>query len=222
MDLLHHPWPGADRDPVLLVMLPGFGIEAGEFAAHGFHRLAQASGDPVDIIAAGPDLDAYLDGGVAAEIEREIVAPERARGRTRIWLLGLSLGGMGALLHARAHPAGVEGIILIAPFLGTPGLIAEVEAAGGLRAWQAGAITAADTERHMLAWLKRHISAPEPRPALYLGYALGDRFARGHAVLGARLPPGRVVREEGGHDWPTWTRVWQRLLDLRPFARDAA
>ena len=217
MELIRHPVPSGAPAEALLVMLPGVGIKAEDFAEHGFVRAAQES-EAVEIVAARPDLDLYLDGTIAAELERAIIAPARAAGLARIWFLGISLGGMGALLHARACPSGAEGILLLSPFLGTPGLVAEVVGAGGLGAWQPGNVAANDHERQMLAWLKAHVAAPPRPPSLYLGYGRDDRFARGHAMLGDRLPAARVVLSEGGHDWETWLALWQRLLALRPFA----
>jgi pimeloyl-ACP methyl ester carboxylesterase len=220
MDIIRYPSPTRPGDLPLLVMLPGFGIEPAEFAERGFIQAAWDMAGPLDIIAARPALDGYLAGTVAEEIERKIVAPERADGRTRLWLLGLSLGGMGALLHARSYPGVAEGVILIAPFLGTPGTVAEIGDAGGLALWQPGCVAGGDGERQMLAWLKDFLVAMPPRPALYLGYGRTDRFAKGHALLGERLPEGRVVRDEGGHDWATWTSLWRQLLTLRPFSAE--
>jgi pimeloyl-ACP methyl ester carboxylesterase len=220
MDIIRYPSPIRPSDLPLLVMLPGFGIEPAEFAEHGFVEAAWDLAGPLDIIAARPGLDGYLEGTVAEEIERNIVAPERAKGRTRLWLLGISLGGMGALLHARAYPGVAEGLVLIAPFLGTPGIVAEISAAGGLAQWQPGNVAERDGERQMLAWLKDFLAALPPRPALYLGYGRNDRFAKGHTLLGERLPEGRIALDEGGHDWATWTSLWRHLLTLRPFSAD--
>jgi pimeloyl-ACP methyl ester carboxylesterase len=219
VELIRHQALDRDHDGILLVMLPGAGIEAKDFAEHGFVRDVQERGGPVDVVAARPELDLYLDGTIAEAIERRAVAPARSSGRARIWHLGISLGGMGALLHARAYPGSVEGVVLLAPFLGTPGILAEVASAGGLEAWRPGAVAANDSERQLLVWLKDHLAAPPPQPVLYLGYGRGDRFAKGHAMLGERLPPERVVVTEGGHDWPTWRDLWRQILERRPFTR---
>jgi alpha-beta hydrolase superfamily lysophospholipase len=64
-----------------------------------------------------------------------VIAPGMARGYRRLWLLGISVGGMGALLYTAARFASVDGLVLLAPFLGTPGTLAEVSAAGGITAW---------------------------------------------------------------------------------------
>lgn len=219
--MVRHKAPRHAPDRILLIMLPGVGIEPEDFAARGFVQAVHARGLPVDIIAARPDLGLYLDETIAADIDRGIVAPARAEGYRRIWFLGVSLGGMGALLYARAHRASVEGIILLAPFLGTPGMIAEVVRAGGLASWQPGEIAANDGERAVLGWLKAYGCALPARPKLYLGYARGDRFVEGHAMLAGHLPAGQVLVSEGGHDWESWGHLWRQLLDRNPFATPA-
>jgi pimeloyl-ACP methyl ester carboxylesterase len=218
MELIRHHAPRRPGERPLLVMLPGVGMEAGDFARQGFVRAVAEAGDAADVVATRPETDLYLDGSIAEALERSVVAPAREAGYRRLWFLGISLGGMGALLHARAHPAAAEGIILLSPFLGTPGLVAEVTAASGLAAWHPGEVAAHDSERQLLAWLKGHLASRAPRPALYLGYGLSDRFARGHAMLADGLPAERVVRSEGGHDWPTWCALWREILAFRPFA----
>jgi pimeloyl-ACP methyl ester carboxylesterase len=209
---LHYPAPGGGRNKNLMVMLPGAGMEAGDFAANGMVAAVHDRGLAVDIIAARPELDLYLDGNVAAALHRAVIAPAREAGYSQIWLLGISLGGMGALLYAAPHEARVEGIVLLAPFLGTPGTIAEVEAAGGLPGWTAGGVATAP-EARMLGWLRDYVARPPARPKLYLGYGLADRFARGHRLLGACLAAHQVFTQNGGHDWETWLALWRHVLD---------
>ncbi len=87
-------------------MLPGAGIEAQDFAAQGLVAAAQAGGQIVDVIAAKPDQALYLEGAVAPVLESAVIAPARAAGYTRLWLLGISLGGMGSTLLRRGPPFG--------------------------------------------------------------------------------------------------------------------
>jgi pimeloyl-ACP methyl ester carboxylesterase len=202
-------------------MLPGIGIEPADFVDHGFVEIAQEHGAPVDAVAAGPDLDLYFDKSIVADIHRLIVAPALAAGHVRVWFLGISLGGMGALLYAHAYPAIVEGVILLAPFLGTPGTVAEIIRAGGLPSWEPGEIPPNDGERELLRWLKEHTAAPPRQPALHLGYARDDRFVQGHAMLAAQLPAQHVHIVDGGHDWDAWTRLWQQIRRADPFAMRA-
>jgi len=111
----------------------------------------------------------------------------------------------------------IEGIILLAPYLGTRGTIADVTRDGGLARWRPGSIGEEDDERRLLAWLKEYRADDPSLPAIYLGYGTSDRFAPASALLAAQLPGGHVVTAEGGHDWPTWSTLWRDILDLQPF-----
>ena len=187
--------------PTLLVMLPGADMHAEEFRTNGF-----LDGDgPVDRIAIETGMECYLDEISVALLHDQVIVPAQARGTVRIWLVGISLGGMGALLYAQAHPDRIAGTILMAPFIGSRGLIAEVVRAGGLRHWHPADLTTA--ERRLLFWLGSGDGLPDMR----LGYGTDDRFAAAHRLLADLLPAERVVTAPGGHDWPTWRTLWQTL-----------
>jgi pimeloyl-ACP methyl ester carboxylesterase len=193
-------------------------MHPGEFRDHGFVAAVHDRGWPVDILIVHPDLDSYLDGRVAEWLRTDIarVVPRRS-GYGSTWLLGVSLGALGASLCSLEAPALVDGIMFLAPYLGSPGVIAEIQRAGGLEAWRPGIVAAEDIERRALAWLKRHSVSPSGPPRLLLAYGHDDRFADAHRMLSRLLPPESVVTVDGGHDWQTWTRLWPRLLDLEPF-----
>jgi pimeloyl-ACP methyl ester carboxylesterase len=171
------------------------------------------------MIAVETGMECYLDGTSVPLLHDQVIVPARARGVQRIWLVGISLGGLGALLYARAHPDQVAGLILLAPFIGSRGLIAEVERAGGLRPWQLLGRPAPGgletSERQLLAWL----GAGEGLPDMRLAYGTEDRFAAAHRLLAALLPDDRVLTMPGGHDCPTWRALWQDMLRADDFAR---
>ena len=139
-----------------MVMLPGAGFAPGDFVERGFVRAVQACGAAVDVAVASPDLDHYLDKTLVADLRRELVACDWAGTNGRLWLLGISLGGLGALLYAQAHAAEIEGVVLLAPYLGTTGTVAEVARAGGFASWQPGEVARDDGERRLLRWLQTH------------------------------------------------------------------
>lgn len=223
--ILNHKAPSSGRNRILLVMLPGAGIEASAFAQNRMVAAAHAHGQAfdlaIDVIVAQPELELYLDGDIAAALHTAAVEPALAQGYTRIWLLGISLGGMGALLYASAHAAQIEGLVLLAPFLGTKGTIAEVVKAGGLVSWSPLRSAATELEMRILVWLQDLLARRQEFPALYLGYGRGDRFAPGHQLLAEHLPSDDVVTVAGGHDWETWAMLWQGVLATAPFKSNA-
>ena len=211
---LHYPAPAGPAD-TLLVMLPGAGIAAADFAPNAMIAAVHDLGLAIDITVAAPELDLYLEDGVTEILHEAVIAPALARGCKNIWLLGISLGGMGALLYASARPRDIAGIFLLAPFLGTRGTVAEFTRAG-LPGWTAQNSVATAPEQRLLTWLQSHLIVSHP-PLIYLGYGMRDRFAPAHAALGAELPAGRVATSQGGQDWPSWTALWRQLLGLAPF-----
>ena len=200
--------PGAGA---LLVLLHGAGDRAEHFARHGLIADVRARAWAVDIVAVDAHADNYLDKSVITRLHQEVIAPELAARPRPLWIAGISLGGMGACLYARAHPGAVTGLLLLAPFLAVRGTIAEVTRAGGLAAWQPGAIAPDDDERLLLRWLKEWQAGTGPD--IWLGYGTNDRYAPASALLAARLAPERVLTQPGGHDWPTWQALWPCLLD---------
>ena len=81
---LHHRAPSAGPDRVLLIMLPGVGIEAAEFAEHGMVAAVHAHGLAVDIAAVHPGLELYRrtskawSGGVR-QFLRQLPRPDHGR-----------------------------------------------------------------------------------------------------------------------------------------------
>ncbi len=217
LDTIWTPSPNARGERTLLVMLPGAHLSPSDFARHGFLTDLHARKGTVDAVAVDLKPDDYLDGEVGEHLHRAVIGPALEQGYQRLWLLGISLGGMGALLYARAHLAKVDGLILLAPFLATRGTIAEVIAAGGLAAWEPGPLSSTDLERGLLMWLKSRPFARGTGPRLLLGHGRADRYADASRLLAEHMPPDRLAVAEGGHDWPTWTTLWRQLRENAGF-----
>jgi pimeloyl-ACP methyl ester carboxylesterase len=222
MNAIYDVAPQAGTNRIMLVMMPGAQGRPQELVEHGFVRALRERRPPVDVAAVATHMDYYLERSLSSHLAHDIIAPARAGNYRRIWLMGISLGGMGALIYAHEHPAEIEGVILLAPFLGVRGTIAEVVRAGGLARWQPGAIHADDDERRLLAWIKAYESAAPGAPKIYLGYGTEDRFAAASRLLAERLPATQVVTMAGDHDWTTWSRLWERLLEQDLFGLDQA
>ena len=88
----------SERSP--LILLPGAYMHAQDFIEHGFVSAAQ-KGFAADIIAVETGMEAYLDGSIVGRLH-QVISPLRHKD-VRVWLAGVSLGGLGALLYAQAH-----------------------------------------------------------------------------------------------------------------------
>jgi hypothetical protein len=217
MNVIRDPAPAALAERIALVMLPGAGDRASDLVRHGFVQALRSRALPVDALVVDAHSDYYLEQTIVARLESGVIGPALASGCRRFWLMGISLGGLGALSYVREHGMHVEGVILLAPFLGTRGLIAEIARAGGLGAWHPGDAASGDAERELLAWLRQAV-AGESGLRIYLGYGSEDRYAAASQLLDAQLPGSRVTRAAGGHDWPTWLKLWHSILEQGMFS----
>lgn len=217
MEAIHDPAPASGADRVALVMLPGARDRAQDLVEQGFVRALRQRGLAVDAVIVDAHFDHYLERSVVTQLERGIIAPLRKKGLARIWLMGISLGSMGALSYAREYAGAIEGVILLAPFLGSRGLIAEITQAGGLRHWRPGTLTSEDDERWLLAWLRQYRAGDPALPRICLGYGTEDRYAPASLLLAQQLPERQVIAIPGGHDWATWLTLWERWLDCDVF-----
>ena len=49
-------------------------------------------------------------------LKEDVINPAKEKGYTKIWLVGISLGGLGSLLYAMEHPSDIEGMLVLAPY----------------------------------------------------------------------------------------------------------
>jgi pimeloyl-ACP methyl ester carboxylesterase len=209
-----------ERSDTLLIFLPGAYLKPEEFEREGFISAVRERHLAADALLVDADVSYYYDQTLSERLHADVIEPQRARGYTSIWLVGISIGGFGALIHELARPGSVDGIVALAPYLGRRVLGAEIKTAGGRRAWQAPTGPQPDEEPDRKLWpFFQQYLAPKPSqdlPPLYLGFGLADRFASNHKLLADALPPGRVFTTEGGHDWPEWRQLWRNVLDVLP------
>jgi pimeloyl-ACP methyl ester carboxylesterase len=196
--------------PTQMVWLPGAYHSAQHFLDAGFPEAVLKRRIPLDLMFVDLGMQHLNDRDALHRLRAEIVLPALASG-VSVWLAGISLGGMIALDFASSYPDALAGLCLLAPYLGNRMLLNEIAAADGLDAWEPGALAEADTERRIWRYLKAGVDL---RP-LYLGYGQEDRFSRAHALLARELPAEAVDVVGGGHEWRTWTKLWENFLDSR-------
>lgn len=194
-----------------IIWLPGAYDSAQDFRTAGFTAAVARRGLTLDLVYVDLDLEHLGDRMALRRLRSEVVLPAREAGIT-CWLAGISLGGMLALDYAATYPADLVGLCLLAPYLGNRMLTAEIRSAPGLAAWNPGELAETDEERRIWRYIK---TRPANSGRIYMGFGRSDRFAEAHRLLAASLPPGCVDVIEGGHDWPTWTALWENFLDSR-------
>ncbi len=195
--------------PVRIVMLPPAYATAGDFLDAGFARSVRERDLPIDLVFADLKARHLRDESLNGQVW-ELIAPVRDRA-VKVWLGGISLGGYIALGAAQADPGALAGMCLLAPYLGSHIVTGEV-ARAGIDAWDPAALADDDDERRLWRFIKQGRPAGFP---IHLGIGREDRFAERHRVLAGALVSADVDTVPGGHDWPTWHRLWENFLDAR-------
>jgi pimeloyl-ACP methyl ester carboxylesterase len=199
--------------PNLIVMLPGAYMTPADYKQAGFFTAISQRELRLDIATVHLDLEAISSGSALPAIQAEIIEPARQQGYRKIWLGGISLGGLLALGHATDYPGQIDGLCLLAPYPGSRLTTNAITRAGGLAAWQPTPEELDDPEFRVWQWLKQ---PPAELPA-FVGYGTEDRFASGMRDIAACFPASASHAIPGGHDWPVWQNLWEHFLDRNLF-----
>ena len=216
---------GSER---LVVVLPGRRDRLESMRRTGVGEAIQRVWPDADVLFAELSMPYYLDRSAPQRLHDEVLMPARRRAYKEIWLVGASLGGMGAILYERDFPGQVDGIVLLAPYLAERGIHEEIRAAGGVAQWEPGAgdkgpfdIWQRDLWRHMKTWARE----PERARDVWLAYGDGDYLREGMPLIEPLLQDGHVHVVPGKHAWSTWTPLTEemfRRIDAQRAAATAA
>lgn len=206
-----------------LVLLPGLGDTPAHFDRHGFLDEVKGADAPCDVVVVDAHFGYYREAVLPQRLADEVLSPLRERYQ-QVWLVGVSMGGYGALLVTEARPELVDGLVLISPFLGVPSrvrpLVERVEAAGGLLQYRGEFAGRTRPRKHFLevepvwSWLS---TRDEAGPRLVLAWGAADGFARLHRAAATALPTEDVLALEGGHEWETFAALWRRVVASAPW-----
>ncbi len=197
-----------------IVLIPGAYQEPDDFQNAGFLAAVRDRHLNIDIALVAPQLAHLMDRTLLTRLHNEVVLPARFSGRVAVWFAGVSWGGFLALLYAADHSTDLEGICLLAPYLGNRMINTEILGFQSLADWSAGMSGTQDElteERRVWRYIANHV--PHPPPVHYLGFGRQDRFAMAQRQLARQLPPEAVDEVDGGHDWSVWRHLWDRFLD---------
>jgi len=219
MDTVYFNPAGPKQNSCLIVFLPGRWNTAASFADEGFVAAVRRSGLQADMMAAKAHMGYYLEHTFPERLHKDVIVPAKNRGYRQIWLVGVSIGGLGALWYDGEYSGELAGIVVLAPYLGEPETYGEVSRSGGLVKWVPPSIADNDWQRKIWFNLKTFETREKSLARLYLGYGLHDRFAVPDGMLAEVLPMEQVFTVEGGHDWATWRRLWEEILKKSVLAK---
>jgi pimeloyl-ACP methyl ester carboxylesterase len=200
----------------LVVVLPGRADDLNALRNSGMAEAIQGQWPDADVLLAELTLSYYRQGRAPERLHAEVIAPARERGGYReVWLAGASMGGMGVLLYDRLHPGAMDGLVLLAPYVGDRKLLREIGAAGGIAQWNAGPPREVNADtwqrelwRHIQGWSRD----PQQADRVWLAYGDRDRLRNAMPLLIPALSQDQVLVREGGHTWTVWSPAIGEVL----------
>lgn len=221
MDQIEYPVMPNQRANALMILMAGAGDRYDAFEKYGYIAAARKAGLNADILAVDAHYGYFTELTVRERLHQDVVLPAKARGYKCIWMGGISLGGFGSLIYAQKYADQLSGLVLIAPYIGNRGTLAEIESAGGLDRWNPANVPD-DDERQLWLMLKKYQPGVTPVLPIHLLYGESDRFNAFHKMLAARLDKKMVRTVDGGHDWPQWQSLWTEFVASNPIASNPA
>ena len=209
---LHYPAPDGSTSK-MVVFLPGFAEGPEQFENNDFIRLLQERYPSVSAVAMDTHLGYYKKGMLADRVIGETIEPAIAEGYDTIVVVGLSMGGYGALWTSDSIPGDVDGIVLMAPYLGDIDAPKGVKEHGGMREWVASFSDELDFDEIPWIWADGLIYGDRGNPQIVLAYGDADRLKPNASVLEKHLPREHVFTNDGPHKWTAWTPLWSDIME---------
>ncbi|MEO7431227.1 MAG: alpha/beta hydrolase-fold protein [Dokdonella sp.] len=196
-------------------MLPGRGDDLQSMQRLNVAQTIQSAWPDADVVLTGLTMPFYRQGHATQRLHDEVIEPVRARHRGQIWIAGISLGGMGAVLYEREYPGQIDGLLLFSPYLGDDPIQNEIRSAGGLASWNAGppqAVSSETFQHELWRTLKRWSDEPERARTVWLAYGDNEPFRVPIELMSPQLSADHVMMLPGRHDWSLWTPAIGKLL----------
>ena len=199
---------GAAPSKILVVVLPGRWDDVQDMAQAGMPEAIRGAWPEADVMLTGAAMAYYTDGGLAQRLHEQIIVPAKERGYREIWMVGASLGGMGTLLYDRQYPGELQGLVLLAPYLGDRGILKAISKAGGIANWQPGPVPQAIDKNNFQNEIWRYLQTwqdqPERAQRVWLAYGDQDRLRNAVPLIAPLLLEQQVLERPGGHAWDVW------------------
>ncbi len=197
----------------LVVFLPGRWSRVEEFQREGFFEIARKRWPDARLIAADLHLGYYKNRSMARRLHEDVIDPARRSGVKNVRIVGISMGGLGALIYDAEYPEQVNELILLSPFLGEEDVLQEIEASGGLMKWQPGPLAESDFSRKLWLELRENRLVKGGPTKVLLGCGTGDKLAASNRLFAREFLGSKEQKWiAGGHDWPTWRLLFAGLV----------
>ncbi|MEM9236082.1 MAG: alpha/beta hydrolase [Verrucomicrobiota bacterium] len=204
---------GSGEAKELVLFLPGRWSRVEEFEDEGFFEIARERWPKARLVAADLHLGYYRNQTGSKRLHEDIIAPARREGVETVRVVGISMGGLGGLIHDLQYPDDIDELFLLSPFVGEEEVIAEIEAAGGVRKWKGEPENERDFTRRLWRGLEQRWIKEGKAPEASLACGTEDRLVDSNRRFATDfLDQDRVLWRPGDHDWPTWRRLFGEMI----------
>jgi pimeloyl-ACP methyl ester carboxylesterase len=193
-----------ESNSTLVLLLPGLGESPSNFVKHGAVHQIIACQPKANIIGIDSHFAYYHNASIVTRLREDIIVPARQAGVRKIWLLGISLGGMASLLYWQQYPDEIAAVIVMAPYLGE---------------WDELELYLNDRNRFLESSNKDFLdlwdgltNPPVSVPEITLAYGETDKFNQQQRWLAGLLDRDKVITTAGGHRWTVWQTLWPEAL----------
>ncbi len=204
----------------LLILLKGMGDSAKDIENAGFIDAIRDRAIDIDVIIPNAHFGYYKNKSLPLRLEEDFIQPAIDAGYNEIWLMGMSLGGLGSLLYSSCCFEKISGIILIAPYSGDSQLHEALAAQVALEDTQ-NLADKLDFDPDFIAvwqWLFDN-SKRLQEGNIWLAHGDEDRLS-GHELLASLLPKSRYVVIPGRHRLKVFKKLWETILSRSPFTQE--
>lgn len=197
----------------LIILLGGISTSVEYFEQHGWTEKLKQRYPEYSLVV--PELHyGYIVKDIYSKrLYEDIILPAKQRGIQSIWLVGISLGGLGAILTSDYSNNDIDRLYLLSPFLGNGAVQKQIRQVGSLKKWQAKSTVGDTWEYKLWTHIKDITESNTENIPIYMGYGKQDSM-RGLKYLAAALPEKQVISLSGGHKDAVFTMLFERMLEL--------
>lgn len=192
------------KNTTLIVLLHGRGGSAENFVRYGAVEQIAACRPDANIVGVNSYFAYYRERIIEERLREDVIQPALEAGIRQIWLLGISMGGLGSLVYRHRYNGDIEAVILMAPYLG------EWDELDTYLQSPQRAVASIDPDFFEIWESIKSTGADEP--AITLAFGEDDENNNQHRWLASLLDEKRVFSMPGGHKWTTWKKLWPEAL----------
>ena len=195
----------------LLILLPGIRNDLLRFEQEGFFTDIQQYAPNFDVITVDAHIGYYAQKKLIVELHETVILPAKASGYRNIILGGISLGGYGSLWYNHLYANEIQGLLLIAPYLGDEHVISSIKSSPSVAVWrEQNPLDVEEFEELVWHWIDEDMPSKQNQTLLAVGKK--DKYYDATNILARYLPESQYVIGKGKHNWRDWRVLWLSLL----------